>query len=157
MTYQLPVSAAGSFVGSVVSNIVYSAICASGDIVADVTKSGIEITGNVIGLGTEAVAGPLAGNTVRALAKTYGAVAKPTISTGSELSALGISFVAGTGAALTTTAILYGGNKIGSYLQGYYITYKKGVAKRVQQPDENLTSDRAVLCIDDINHLQLIE
>jgi len=150
--YQLPVTSAGQFVGSTVSNLLYTAIATSGEVAANATESSIEFTGNMIGLGTDWLVGPLAGNAVRAVARGYGAVARPAISTSAKLGAAGLSVVAGTGVAYTATALLYGGRKLSSYLQAYYVNYKKGVAANIQYPMPDFSSHRSIICLDDIEY-----
>jgi len=155
--YELPVSATGSFVGSAVSNVIYTALATSGEVAAQATESGIEFTGNMIGLGTDAFIGPIAGNAVRAFARTYGAVVRPAITTSSKLGAAGISFVAGTGAALTATAVVYGGRKLGSYFRSTYVNYKKSVASNIQYPVPSFAPMRDVICMDDLEDLQILD
>jgi hypothetical protein len=155
--FELPVSATGNFLGATVSNLLYHTLATSGDIVAQTTESSIEFTGNMIGLGTDMIVGPIAGNAVRALARTYGAVAKPAISTTSKLGAAGISFLAGTGTAITTTALVYGGRKISSYVYGHYMKYKLHVASNIQYPVPHMESKKEIICIDDPEDLSLLE
>lgn len=150
MDYEIPVSAAGTYVGSAVSNIVYNALVTSAEAAAYATESSIRFTGDMLGLGTDLMVGPLAGNAVRVAARGYGAVTKPMITTGAKLGAAGISVVAGTGAAYTATALLYGGRKLGSYLHSYYVNYKKGVAAKIQYPIPDFSSQRSVICLDDV-------
>ena len=104
-THYLSFSAPATFVGATVTAIVYTTITTTGDIAASATGTGIELTGNVLGYGTELLVGPLAGNTVRTMARSYSAIAQPAITATSRFSALGISFLAGSGAAITTNAI----------------------------------------------------
>jgi hypothetical protein len=148
--YEVPVSSAGTYVGSAVSNLVYNALVTSAEAAASATESSIRFTGDMLGLGTDLVVGPLAGNAVRAAARGYGAVTKPVITTGAKLGAAGISVLAGTGAAYTATALLYGGRKISSYLHSYYVNYKKGVAAQIQYPVPDFSSQRTVICLDDV-------
>ena len=148
--YEVPVHAAGTYVGSAVSNLVYQALVTSGEAAASATESSIHFTGNMFGLGTDLLVGPLAGNAVRAVARSYGAIAKPAITTGAKLTAAGVSVVAGTGAAYTATALIYGGRKLGSYLHSYYVNYKKGVAANIQYPVPDFSSQRTVICLDDM-------
>jgi hypothetical protein len=148
--YEVPVSAAGTYVGSAVSNLVYNTLVTSVEAAASAMETSILFTGDMLGLGTDLVVGPLAGNAVRVAARGYGAVANPVITTGARIGAAGISVVAGTGAAYTATALLYGGRKIGSYLHSYYVNYRKGVAATIQYPIPNLSSQRSVICLDDV-------
>jgi len=157
MSEEFSASAAGSIVGSTVSNVIYHAISSSGEIAAEATASTIEITGNIVGLGAGILMGPIAGDTVRALAKTYSAVAKPTIHAGSKLSATGISFLAGTSAALTTIALIYGGRKTNSFIQSQYINYKKSVASKVQRPDSDFYGKKTIICMEDDEDIKLLE
>jgi len=150
MDYEVPVAAAGTYVGSAVSNLVYNALVASAEAAASATESSIRFTGDMLGLGTDLVVGPLAGNAVRVAARGYGAVARPVLTTGARLGAAGISVVAGTGAAYTASALLYGGRKIGSYLHSYYVNYKKGVAANIQYPMPDFSSQRSIICLEDV-------
>ena len=139
-THYLAFSAPATFVGATVTAIVYTTITTTGDIAASATGTGIELTGNVLGYGTELLAGINAGNTVRCMARSYSAIARPAITTTSRFSALGISILAGSGAALTTNAVWYGGEKIGSYLYSYYKDYKQHVITNLQ-PSTPVTVD----------------
>lgn len=144
-------SAPGTFVGATVSAIVFTTLTTTGEIAASATGSGIELTGNLLAYTTELAVGSFAATTIRSMARTYSAVAQPAIRNTSRLGALGISVLAGTGAAFTTSAILYGGKKVGSYLYSCYEDYKQKVANNIQYPIE---SSSEILAIDDI---QLIE
>ena len=148
--YEVPVSAAGRYMGSTVSNLMYNALVTSADAAASATESSIMFTGDMLGLGTDMVVGPLAGNAVRAAARGYGAMTKPVITTGSRIGAAGISVVTGTVVAYTATALIYGGRKLGYYLHSYYVNYKKGVAAKIQYPVPNSSSDRSVICLEDV-------
>lgn len=137
-TYFFTLSAPGTIVGATVSAVVFTTLSATGEIAAAVTGTGIELTGNVLAYGTEIIGGSLAANSVRTMARTYGALAKPAISNSSRIGALGISVLAGTGAAFTTSALLYGGKQIGSYLYSYYEEYKQNVVNKIQHPISTL-------------------
>jgi hypothetical protein len=113
--------AAGTVIAATVTAIVYTTLSTTGEIAAAAAGTGIELTGSVLALGTDYIAGTLAGNTVRNMAKTYGAVTRPAISQGSKLGALGLSVLAGTVAAVTTTAVV----NSGSYLYSCYEEYKQ--------------------------------
>jgi len=104
------IPSASDVISTSVSSIVYSAITTTGDATASVTRSGIELVGSIIGYGTDLVAGPIAGATVRCVANSYGAVTKHTISKTSRIGAIGLSLIAYTGTALTTTAVIHSGN-----------------------------------------------
>jgi hypothetical protein len=161
--YSVTISAPGTLIGATVSALVYTTLVTTGEFAASATGTGIELTGNALAYGTELVAGSAAGTTVRTLSRTYSAVAKPAIANGSRLGALGISLLAGTGAAVTTSALLYGGKCAGSYLyscmeQAQRVwsnkveDYKTAIATRIQQPIE--TENEILLIEDDI---QIIE
>ena len=137
-TYFFTLSAPGTIVGATVSAVVFTTLSATGEIVSAVTGTGIELTGNMLAYGTEIIGGSLAANSVRTMARTYGALAKPAISNSSRIGALGISVLAGTGAAFTTSALVYGGKQIGSYLYSYYEEYKKNVVNTIQHPISTL-------------------
>lgn len=129
---------AGTFIGGTVTAIVYTTLSTTGEIAAAAAETGIELTGNVLALGTELIAGTLAGNTVRTMAKIYGAVTRPVISNGTKLGALGVSVLAGTIVAATTTAVV----NSSSYLYSYYEEYKEKnkpeeVIKFDDSPEEN--------------------
>jgi hypothetical protein len=150
--YSFTLSAPGTFVGATVSAIVFTTLTTTGEIAATATGTGIELSGNLLAYGTELAVGSFAANTVRSMARTYSAVAQPTIRNTSRLGALGISVLAGTSAAFTTSAILYGSKKVGSYLYSCYEDYKQKVANTIQHPIE--LSSEVTLIEDDI---QLIE
>jgi hypothetical protein len=125
-------SATGAVVGATVSALVYTALSTGGEIAATVTGTGIELAGTVLGYGADLIIGSPTGITVRALANGYSTIARPAISTTSKIGAAGISVLAGTGAALTTNALLYGGKKVGSFLYSRIEDYKHRVAVNVQ-------------------------
>ena len=128
---------AGTLIGGTVTAIVYTTLSTTGEIAAAAAETGIELTGNVLALGTELIAGTLAGNTVRTMAKIYGAVTRPVISNGTKLGALGVSVLAGTIVAATTTAVV----NSSSYLYSYYEEYKQKKSeegiKFDDSPEEN--------------------
>ena len=157
-THYISFSAPATFVGATVTAIVYTTITTTGDIAAAATGAGIELSGSILGYGTELIAGAIAGNTVRTMAKSYSAIAKPAITATSRFTALGISVLAGSGAALTTTAIWYGGEKMGSYLYSYYKDYKQHIIENIQIPSpipNNIIliqdNDEDILLIEDIS------
>jgi len=106
------IPAASNTAGETVSYMVYSAITSTGDVTASATQSGIELAGILIGYGTELIAGPIAGATVRCAANSYSCITKHAISKSSRIGAIGASLLAYTGVALTTTAMYHGGNAI---------------------------------------------
>ena len=116
-----------SMVGTTVSSILYSAITATGDITASATQTGIELAGNIIGYGTDLVAGPIAGASVRCVANSYGTVTKHTISKSSRIGAVGLSLITYTGVALTTTAVIHGGNIISKSYNYFFKSTPKPV------------------------------
>ena len=116
-----------SMVGTTVSSILYSAITATGDITASATQTGIELAGNIIGYGTDLVAGPIAGASVRCVANSYGTVTKHTISKSSRIGAVGLSLITYTGVALTTTAVIHGGNIISKSYHYFFKSTPKPV------------------------------
>jgi hypothetical protein len=120
-----PITAIGTAVGTTVGAIVYTSLITTGEIAAATTEIGIDITGSVLGFGTDLIAGTMAGNTVRGLGRTYKALARPTILSTSRLSALGISAIAGTTAALATTLLIYGGQSLTSLIQSSIDNYKQ--------------------------------
>lgn len=103
----------GDMVASAISHIVYSAVTVTGDVTASATKTGMDLAGSIIGYGTELIAGPVAGATVRCVANTYSSATKHTIAKGSRIGAIGISLLVYTGTALTTSVVIHGGNMIG--------------------------------------------
>lgn len=152
-SFFLTLSAPGTLVGATVSAIVFTTLTTTGEIAAAATGTGIELTGNVLAYGTELTIGTLAANNIRTISRTCSAIARPTITNTSRLSALGISVLAGTGAAFTTSAIIYGGKQVSSYLYSCYEDYKQKIANTIQQPIE-ISSDLIVIDDDDI---QIIE
>jgi len=114
-------------ISTTVSSIVYSTLTTSGDIAASASKSGINIAGSIIGYGTELVAGYKAGATVRYIANTYGSATKHTISKTSRIGAIGLSMLAYTGTALTTSAIIHGSNMINSSYNYFFKPTLKSV------------------------------
>lgn len=119
-THFISFSAPATLAAVTVTAIVYTTITTTGDIAAATTEAGIELSGNILGYGAELLAGTIAGNTVRCMAKSYSALIKPVITNASRFSALGISFLAGSGAALTTSALYYTSEKVSSYMYSYY-------------------------------------
>ncbi len=132
--FTMTIGATGGIVGATVSALVYSAITTTGDIAASVTSSGISLTGEAIALGTEYVAGTMAGNSVRVAAKTTSAIAGPTISTSSRTVAAGVALISGAVAAITTSLVMYGTQQAGSYLYSCTEKYKQKVAEKIQYP-----------------------
>lgn len=129
ITIHIP--SASSIVSTTVSSILYSAITTTGDITASATQIGIELAGNIIGYGTDFVAGPIAGASVRCVANSYGAVTKHTISKSSRIGAVGLSLITYTGVALTTTAVIHGGNIIGKSYNYFFKSTPKPVEMNV--------------------------
>lgn len=124
----------GALVGASVSAIVYSSIVTSGEVTAGIASSGISITGNIIALGVEYIGGTLAGNSVRQLARTSSAVAGPTISNSSRVAAAGISLIAGTASAISTSVVLYGSKCAVQYISNCIDSYKEKLAEKIQAP-----------------------
>jgi hypothetical protein len=151
-TFYLTLSAPGTIVGATVSALVYTTLSTTGELAAAATGTGIELTGNILAYGTELAAGSIPAATIRAAGKTYGALAKPTISNASRLGALGISVLAGSTAALATSAIVYGSKCTGSYLYSYFKDYKQKIAKKIQYPIE--TNEKLFIIEDDAKHFQ---
>lgn len=151
-TYYLTLSAPGTFVGAAVSAIVYTTLSTTGEIAAAGVGTGIELSGNILAYGTELAIGSIPAHTLRMAAKTYGAVARPAISNTSRLGALGISVLAGAGAALTTSAMIYGSKRAMDYLYSCIEDYKQKVAYKIQHPIE---LESKILLIED--GIQMIE
>jgi hypothetical protein len=151
-TYYFTLSAPGTFVGATVSAIVYTTLSTTGEIAAAATGTGIELSGNLLAYGTELAIGSIPAHTIRIAAKTYGAVARPAISNTSRIGALGISVLAGAGAAFTTSAVIYGSKKAIDYLYSCIEDYKQKVAQKIQHPIE---LESKVLLIED--EIQIIE
>jgi hypothetical protein len=132
--YAMTMNATGGIIGATVSALVYSAITTTGDIAASVTSSGISLTGEAIALGTEYIAGTMAGNSVRVATRTTSAIAGPTISTSSRTVAAGVALISGAVAAVTTSLVIYGAHQAGSYLYSCTEKYKQKVAEKIQYP-----------------------
>lgn len=124
-------------IGTTVSSVIYSTLTTSGDIAACATKSGIQIAGTVLGYGTELIAGPVAGATVRCIANTYSSASKHTIAKSSRIGAVSLSIIAYTGIALTTGAIIHGSNIINSSYNYFFKPLPKSI--------EMVTINRPVL------------
>jgi hypothetical protein len=108
------ISAAGSVVGTVVACATYTAMRSTANGSAFVIDQGARLLGLVLGYGTEYVAGSRIGDIVRITTATAGAeVIAPAMRTGGEVGATATAAVAGAGAALLTTGILYGGMYVG--------------------------------------------
>lgn len=132
----LTMYATGSIVGASVSAIVYSSIVASGEITGSLVSSGINVSGSIIGYGTELVAGTVAGNSVRALANVSGSIVKPIISSSSRTFAVGISIIAGAISAIATSALMYGTKEAGIYIYSKVEDYKQHIAEKIQHSEE---------------------
>lgn len=160
--YSVTICAPGTLIGATVSALVYTSLITTGEIAAAVTGTGIELTGNALAYGAELVTGSHAATSIRTLAKSYGAIAKPAISNTSRLGALGISVLAGTGAAVTTSALLYGASSAGHYIYDCYVSTKKKLAENVKIEDyiagkiqKPVESSNEILLIED--DIQLIQ
>jgi hypothetical protein len=144
----------GTIVGATVSALVYSAIQTTGEITASVASTGINLAGETIALGTDYVVGVSAGNTVRALAHTTGALTAPTIKSTSQTAALGVSVLAGTMSAITTSLVIYGTKELITYTSKITEKYKETLAKKIQYPVE---SDGEILELENEPMLLLTE
>ncbi len=133
-TFTMTMCTAGGIVGATVSALVYNTITATGDITASITQSGIDITGDLLASGTEYIGGTIAANTVRAISKTSSMLAGPAIQSTSRSAATGLSILLGGISAITTSAVIYGGKKIGEYIKYKSDEYKENIIKRVQYP-----------------------
>jgi hypothetical protein len=147
--YTLSICTAGTIVGASVSAIVYSAIYTAGEITGSLTSSGISISGQIVAKGADYVVGSITGDAIRGFSSATSAVAGPTISSTSRTAAAGISVIAGAGAALTTSAVIYGAKEAYAYIQ----RYKEKVAQQVQYPVP--CDDSAVLLLEDNSVLLL--
>lgn len=145
-SFHISVSAPGTLVGATVSAIVYTTLSTTGEIAAVATGTTIELSGNILAYGAEFTLGSIPAQTIRVAAKTYGALARPAISNSSRLGALGISVIAGTGAALTTSALIYGGKQTHAFLYSCIENYKQTVPLKIQYPIE---LDTTTIIIDD--------
>ena len=85
-------------------------------------------------MGTEYIAGTMAGNSVRVATRTTSAIAGPTISTSSRTVAAGVALISGAVAAVTTSLVIYGAHQAGSYLYSCTEKYKQKVAEKIQYP-----------------------
>ena len=151
----LTLSAPGAVVGATVSAVVFTTLTTTGEIVASATSSGIELTGNILAYGTELAVGTLAANNIRNITRTCGALAKPAITNSSRIGALGLSLLAGTSAAFTTSALIYGGKQVKSYLYSCYEDYKQNIVNKIQYPVS--VSSNIVLVNNDEYDIQIIE
>jgi hypothetical protein len=111
------ISAAGSVVGTLVACATYTTLRGTANGSAFVIGQGSRLLGFVLGRGTGYVAGTRIGDIVRVATETAGAeVIAPAIRTGGEVSATATAAVAGAGAALLTTGVIYGGMYMGKYV-----------------------------------------
>lgn len=151
----------GTIVGATVSALVYSAIQTTGELTASATSTGINLTGEMIALGADYIAGSMAGNTVRAFTHTAGALTGPAIKTTSQTAALGFSVLAGTMSALTTSLIIYGTKEIVSYTSKVTGDYKEILAKKVQYPVESddilMPLENELLLLENIDECNLFD
>jgi hypothetical protein len=106
----------GEVIGDTVSSIVYAAVAATGDTIGFATETGIDLAGAVIGLGAGLVAGPIGSTAVNAIAKSYSVSAKYGIMKGAYIGASCLSAIAYTGTSLTTSAVIYSGRMIRSFI-----------------------------------------
>jgi hypothetical protein len=148
-TYFFTLSAPATIVGATVSAIVFTTLNTTGEIVASITGTGIELSGNILAYGTEIVGGTIAASSVRSMIGTYGDIVKPVIRNSSRIGALGISVLAGATAAFTTSALVYGGKQVSSYLYSHYEDYKQNVVNKIQYPI-SLSTITILLIEDDI-------
>jgi hypothetical protein len=157
--YTLSICTAGTIVGASVSAVVYSVIYTAGEISSSIASSGISITGQIIAKGTDYVVGSTTGDVIRGFSSATSAVAGPTISSTSRTAAAGISVIAGAGAALTTSAVIYGAKEAYSYIQ----RYKEKVAQQIQYPvpiDDSsviLLEDNSILLLTNEQEIELKE
>jgi hypothetical protein len=154
--YTITLSPYGVLLGTTVSAIVYTSLSTAGDMLGTVTETGLELTGKILEYGTEATMGSTAANTVKLITNTYGKLLKPTISKTAQLSAIGISIIAGAGTALTTTALIYGGKQAGSYIYEYLKNYNIQLTEMIQTP---IKPEIDIVMIEDefTDDLQIIE
>jgi hypothetical protein len=140
------ISSTGSILGATMGAIVYSVISTTGDAVASATSTTIDVGGELIAKGAEYIAGPSVGNTIRVAKSAAGLMSKPIIKTYSKSGAVGLSILAGTLGAITTSAIIYGGkmltNTIYSYTNKCVKLYNETAMNNIQYPiDISDTSD----------------
>jgi len=108
-----------TILGTTLSAIVYTVVSTAGDTTASAAKLGIELAGKLLGYGTDMVAGPIAGNTVRYVANSYSDITKHTIVKSTRIGAVSLSIVAGTGVVLTTLAVSHGSTMIANYISAH--------------------------------------
>jgi len=104
-----------TILSTTLSAIVYTVVSTAGDATASAAKIGIELAGKLLGYGTDMVAGPIAGNTVRYVSNSYSDITKHTIVKSTRIGAVSLSLVAGTGVILGTLAVSHGSNIIVNY------------------------------------------
>jgi hypothetical protein len=108
------ISATGSIVGTLVACVTYTALRSTANGSAFVVDQGARLLGLLLGYGTEYVAGSRIGDIVRITTATAGVeVVAPALRTGGEVGATATAAVAGAGAALLTTGVIYGGMYVG--------------------------------------------
>lgn len=108
------ISAAGSVVGTIVACVTYTTLRGTANGSAFVVGQGSRFLGFLLGHGIGYVSGTRVGDIVRVATETTGTeVIAPAIRTGGEISATATAAVAGAGAALVTTGVIYGGMYVG--------------------------------------------
>ena len=122
-----------TILSTTLSAIVYTAVSTAGDATASAAKLGIELAGKLLGYGTDMVAGPIAGNTVRYISNSYSDITKHTIVKSTRIGAVSLSLVAGTGVILTTLAVSHGSNIITNYFNAHSVNTNKKPIKLHKQ------------------------
>jgi hypothetical protein len=152
-TFKVTICATGTLVGATVSALVYSTLATTGDLTASLASSSISTGGELVAKGAELIAGPIAGSTIRAFTKTGSTLVKPAIENSSRTTAAGVSVLAGAGAALTTSAIIYGTKGLGNLIYKYTTEYiVPTVMTKIQYPIEAKDEEiNAIATIDDID------
>jgi hypothetical protein len=152
-TFKVTICATGTLVGATVSALVYSTLATTGDLTASLASSGISSGGELLAKGAELIAGPIAGSTVRAFTKTGSTLVKPAIENSSRTTAIGLSALAGAGAAIGTSAVIYGAKGLSNLIYKYTTEYiVPTVMTKIQHPIEAKDEDVAgVATIDDID------
>ncbi len=108
------ISAAGTVVGTLVACATYATFRTTANGSAFVVGQGSRLLGYLLGRGAEYVAGSRIGDVVQAATAAAGTeVLAPALRTGGEATAAATAAVAGAGAALLTTGVLYGGMYVG--------------------------------------------
>jgi hypothetical protein len=111
----IKITVAGMSAGVVVAAVTYAAAENSSHAVANVTGTGIQLAGRLVGAGADLIGGPMLGTTVRIVSSAAAETTKQSILTSGRLGSAAIAATAGAVTALSIT--------IGTRLIEYTVEY----------------------------------